>query len=41
VAAPLMYKDRARLPLDQYQNLLAWFGCVEQLDAWIQTVPVW
>jgi glutathione S-transferase len=41
VAAPLMYKDRARLPLDQYQNLLAWFGRVEQLDAWIQTVPVW
>lgn len=24
VAAPLMYKDRARLPLDEYPPLLAW-----------------
>jgi glutathione S-transferase len=41
VAAPLMYKDRARLPLEQYKHLLAWFGRVQELDAWRQTDPVW
>jgi glutathione S-transferase len=41
VAAPLMYKDRARLPLDRYTHLLAWFRRVEQLDAWRDTEPVW
>lgn len=37
IAAPLMYKERAKLPLDGYPNLLAWFGRVQQLDAWRHT----
>jgi glutathione S-transferase len=41
VAAPLMYMDRARLPLEQYANLLAWFGRVQGLPAWRNTTPVW
>jgi glutathione S-transferase len=41
VAAPLMYKDRARLPLEKYTHLLAWFGRVQELDAWRQTEAVW
>ncbi|TFW31970.1 glutathione S-transferase family protein [Massilia horti] len=41
VAAPLMYKETARLPLDQYRHLLAWFGRVQQLDVWRRTDPVW
>jgi glutathione S-transferase len=41
VAAPLMYKDRARLPLDRYTHVMAWFKRVEQLDAWRDTEPVW
>jgi glutathione S-transferase len=41
VAAPLMYMERARLPLGQYANLLAWFDRVQQLPAWRHTTPVW
>jgi glutathione S-transferase len=41
VAAPLMYMERARLPLGQYANLLAWFERVQQLPAWRHTTPVW
>jgi glutathione S-transferase len=41
VAAPLMYKDRAGLPLDKYPHLLAWFARVQELDAWKATEPVW
>lgn len=41
VAAPLMYLERARLPLEQYANLLAWFGRVQELPAWRHTTPVW
>lgn len=40
-AAPLMYLERARLPLEQYTNLLAWFGRVQELPAWRHTTPVW
>jgi glutathione S-transferase len=41
VAAPLMYAERARVPVGQYANLLAWFDRVQQLPAWRNTEPVW
>lgn len=41
VAAPLMYKDLARLPLDDYPHLLAWFERVRELPAWRNTDHVW
>jgi glutathione S-transferase len=41
VAAPLMYKERARLPLDEYPHLLAWFGRVQALPAWRNSEAVW
>jgi glutathione S-transferase len=41
VAAPLMYLEQARLPLEAYPNLLAWFARVQELPAWRHTTPVW
>jgi glutathione S-transferase len=41
VVAPLMYKDKARLPLDDYPHLLAWFGRVQALPAWRNTEHAW
>jgi glutathione S-transferase len=41
VAAPLMYVERARVPVEQYANLQAWFGRVRELPAWRHTEPVW
>ena len=41
VAAPLMYLEQAKLPLAEYANIMAWFGRVQQLDAWKKTIPVW
>ena len=41
VAAPLMYLERARLPLDAYPHLLAWFERVQALPAWRNTEAVW
>ena len=41
VAAPLMYLERARLPLEAYPHLLAWFGRVQALPAWRNTEAVW
>jgi glutathione S-transferase len=41
VAAPLMYRERARLPLDDYPHLLAWFERVQALPAWRNTEAVW
>ncbi|GAB3452146.1 glutathione S-transferase [Massilia terrae] len=41
VAAPLMYIERARVPVAQYANVLAWFTRVQQLPAWRNTEPVW
>jgi glutathione S-transferase len=41
VAAPLMYRERARLPLDEYPHLMAWFARVQELPAWRHTTPVW
>jgi len=39
VAAP--HKDRARLPLDEYPHLLAWFERVRELPAWRNSEAVW
>jgi len=41
VAGPLMYKDKARLPLDGYPNLLAWFERIQALPAWQRTAREW
>jgi glutathione S-transferase len=41
VAAPLMYRERARLPLDDYPHLLAWFERVQALPAWKNSEAVW
>ena len=41
VVAPLMYKDKARLPLDAYPHLLAWFERVQALPAWQHTAHEW
>jgi glutathione S-transferase len=41
VVAPLMYKDKARLPLDGYPHLLAWFERVQALPAWQRTAHAW
>jgi glutathione S-transferase len=41
VAAPLMYRERARLPLDEYPHLLAWLERVQALPAWRNTEAVW
>ena len=41
VAAPVMYKEKARLPLDEYPQLMAWFARVEALPAWRNSTPVW
>ena len=41
VVAPLMYKDKARLPLDDYPHLLAWFARVQELPAWRNTTAAW
>jgi glutathione S-transferase len=40
-AAPLMYLERAGLPVEQYHNLMAWFGRMQELPAWRHTTPVW
>jgi glutathione S-transferase len=34
VAAPLIVSERARLPLDDYPHLLAWYARVQALPAW-------
>jgi glutathione S-transferase len=41
VAPPLMYRERARLPLDEYPHLLAWFERVQALAAWRDSEAVW
>ena len=41
VAAPLMYRERARLPLDAYPRLLEWFARVQDLPAWRDSEAVW
>jgi len=39
VAAILMYRQPARLPLDQYKNINGWVAQIEKLDAWQKTAP--
>jgi glutathione S-transferase len=41
MAAPLMYKEQARLPLDDYPHVLTWFARVRDLPAWQRTTPAW
>lgn len=41
VVAPLMYKDKARLPLADYPHLLAWFERIRALPAWQRTDHAW
>jgi glutathione S-transferase len=37
IAAPLMSLEKAKLPVKEHANLLAWFGRVQELDAWKKT----
>ena len=39
VAAPLIVSERARLPLEDYPHLLAWYARVQALPAWRNTEP--
>ena len=39
VAAPLIYAQPARFPLEKYANVRAWYGRVEKLDAWKKALP--
>jgi len=39
IAAPLMHTAAAQLPVTEYENLQAWFGRVQALDAWKRSVP--
>ncbi|MEO7497656.1 MAG: glutathione S-transferase family protein [Massilia sp.] len=41
IAPSLMYTVRARLPMDRYPNVMAWFARIEALPAWKHTEPVW
>jgi glutathione S-transferase len=39
VAEPLLYAERAGLPLSDYPNVAAWFGRVAALPCWKETAP--
>jgi len=39
VAAPLIYANPARFPLDKYGNIRAWYGRIEKLEAWKKALP--
>ena len=41
VVAPLMYKEKAHLPLADYPHLLAWFERIQALPAWQRTAHEW
>jgi len=41
VVAPLMYKEKAHLPLADYPHLLAWFERIRALPAWQRTDHDW
>jgi glutathione S-transferase len=41
VVAPLMYKEKAQLPLADYPHLLAWFERIRALPAWQRTDHGW
>ena len=39
LAAPLMYIQASKLPLDSFANVMKWLGRVQALDAWKQSEP--
>jgi glutathione S-transferase len=39
LAAPLMVIEAAKLPVKDHTNLIAWFGRVQELEAWKKTSP--
>jgi len=39
VAAPLMYAERAKMPLADYAKLREWFGRVASLPCWKASAP--
>jgi glutathione S-transferase len=41
LAAPMMYVARAKIPVQKYSHLLAWFERMQQLPAWQQTEAPW
>lgn len=41
VAAPMMYIDRAKVPVGQYTHLMAWYERMRQLPAWKETETPW
>ncbi|WP_342118300.1 glutathione S-transferase family protein [Pseudoduganella sp. OTU4001] len=41
VAAPMMYVNRAKIPVQAYPHLLAWAERVQQLPAWRNTEAPW
>jgi glutathione S-transferase len=41
IAPSLMYIERARLPLDRFPNVMAWFARMQELEAWNKTQVAW
>jgi glutathione S-transferase len=39
VAAPLIYAQPARFPLEKYENVRAWYGRIEKLEGWKKALP--
>jgi glutathione S-transferase len=39
VAASLIYARPARLPLEKYENIRAWYARLENLDSWKKALP--
>ena len=39
VAAALIYARPGRLPLEKYENIRAWYGRLEKLEAWKKALP--
>ncbi|NEQ55699.1 MAG: hypothetical protein F6K11_37270 [Leptolyngbya sp. SIO3F4] len=39
VASDLTYATIAQFPLEKYANIQAWYGRIETLPAWQQTMP--
>lgn len=37
LATPLSVTESAKIPLKSYKNMMAWFGRVQELDAWKRT----
>ncbi|MHB8454113.1 MAG: glutathione S-transferase family protein [Acidiferrobacterales bacterium] len=39
VVSPLMYRQSAKMPIEDYANINRWFAQIEKLAAWRDTVP--